>query len=116
MLLIRSLQCEWLSIMPGIVPIDYLVWLHKGSGCQRFDVSRSCQHSCSTGTVLGFNGTKGAAKVTVWKPDLCNTPSGVLGSPMWTCEVTQGNSKGTGFSNDPSTQDNGKASEVKVEV
>jgi hypothetical protein len=41
-LLIRSLQCKWLSVMPGIVPIDYLVWLHKGSGCQGFDVSRSC--------------------------------------------------------------------------
>jgi hypothetical protein len=25
----------------------------------------------------------------------CNAPSGVLGSPMWTCEVTQGNSKGS---------------------
>jgi len=41
-LLIRSLQCEWLSVMPGIMPIDYLVRLHKGSGCQGFDVSRSC--------------------------------------------------------------------------
>jgi len=41
-LLIRSLQCRWLSVMPGIMPIDYLVRLHKGSGCQGFDVSRSC--------------------------------------------------------------------------
>ena len=41
-LLIRSLRCKWLSVMPGIMPIDYLVWLHKGSGCQGFDVSRSC--------------------------------------------------------------------------
>ena len=37
-LLIRSLQCEWLSVMPGIMPIDYLVRLHKGSGCQGFVV------------------------------------------------------------------------------
>jgi hypothetical protein len=51
-LLIRLLRCEWLSIMPGILPIDYLVQLHKGSGCQGFDVSRSCQHSCSVGTVF----------------------------------------------------------------
>ena len=64
-LLIRSLQCEWLSVMPGIMLIDYLVQLHKGSGCQGFYVSRSCQHSCSMGTVLGSVGTKGAAKVTV---------------------------------------------------
>jgi hypothetical protein len=41
-LLIRSLRCEWLSVMPGIMPIDYWVRLHKGSGCQGFDVSRSC--------------------------------------------------------------------------
>jgi hypothetical protein len=41
------------------------------------------------GTVLGFNGTKGAAKVTVWKPDLCNAPSGALGSLTWTCEVAR---------------------------
>ena len=47
---------------------------------------------------------------------LCNAPSGALGSPTWTREVTQGNSEGTGFSDDPSTQDNGKGSEVKVEV
>ena len=40
-------------------------------------------------------GPKGAAKVTVWKPDLCNAPSGALGSPTWTCEVTQGNSEGS---------------------
>jgi len=64
-LLIRSLQCEWLSVMPGIMLIDYLVRLHKGSECQGFDVFRSCQHSCSVVTVLGFNGTKVAAKVTV---------------------------------------------------
>ena len=102
--------------MPGIMPIDYLVQLHKGSGCQGFNVSRSCQHSCSVGTVLGFNGTNVAAKVTVWKPDLCNAPSGALGSPTWMREVTQGNSKGTGFSEDPSTQDSGEGSEVKVEV
>ena len=44
-LLIRSLQCKWLSIMPRIVPIDYLVQLHKGSGYSGFCVSRSCQHS-----------------------------------------------------------------------
>ena len=37
-LLIRLLRCEWLSIMPGIMLIDYLVRLHKGSGCQRFVV------------------------------------------------------------------------------
>jgi hypothetical protein len=107
-LLIRSLQSEWLFVMPGIVLIDYLVWLHKGSGCQGFNVSRSCQHSCSVGTMLGFNGTKVAAKVTVWKPDLCNAPSGALGSPMWTREVTQGNSEGTGFSEDPSMQNGDK--------
>ena len=41
-LLIRSLRCEWLFVMPGIMPIDYSVRLHKGSGCQGFDVSRSC--------------------------------------------------------------------------
>jgi hypothetical protein len=46
----------------------------------------------------------------------CNTPSGVLGSPMWTCGVTQGNSEGIGFSEDPSVQDSGKGSRVKVEV
>jgi hypothetical protein len=94
-LLIRSLQCDWLSVMPGIMPIDYLVQLHKGSGCQGLDVSRSCQHSCSVGTVLGFNGTKVAAKVMVWKPNLCNAPSRALGGPTWTCEVTQGNSEGS---------------------
>jgi hypothetical protein len=115
-LLIRSLRCKWLSIMPRIMPIGYLVQLHKGSGCQGFGVSRSCQHSCSVVTVLGFNGTKGAAKVTVWKPDLCNAPSGALGSPTWTREVTQGNSEGTGFSEDPSAQDSDEGSEVKVEV
>jgi hypothetical protein len=60
-------------------------------------VSRSCQHSCSMGTVLGFNGAKVAAEVTVWKPDLCNAPSGALGSLTWTHKVTQGNSKGSGF-------------------
>ena len=27
----------------------------------------------------------------------CNTPSGVLGSPTWTREVTQGNSEGMRF-------------------
>jgi hypothetical protein len=64
-LLIRSLRCEWLSIMPGIMLIEYLVQLHKGSGCQGFNVSRSCQHFCSVGTVLGFNETKVAAKVTI---------------------------------------------------
>ena len=64
-LLIGSLRCEWLSIMPGIMPIDYLVWLHKGSGCQGFYVSRSCQHSCFTGTVLSFSRTRVAAKVMV---------------------------------------------------
>jgi len=115
-LLIRSLQYEWLSVMPGILPIDYLVQLHKGSGCQGFNVSRSCQHSCSVGTVLGFNKTKVAAKVMVWKPDLCNAPSGALGSLMWTCGVMQGNSKGTGFSEGPSAQDSGKGSKVKVKV
>jgi hypothetical protein len=57
-----------------------------------------------------------AAKVTVWKPDLCNAPSGVLGSPTWTCRVTQGNSKGMGFSEDPSAEDSSKGLEVKVEV
>jgi hypothetical protein len=66
--------------------------------------------------VLGFDGTKGAAKVMVWKPDLCNAPSRALGSPMGMCEVTQGNSEGTGFGEDPSTQDSGEGSEVKVEV
>jgi hypothetical protein len=40
-------------------------------------------------------GPRGAAKVTVWKPDLCNAPSGALGSPTWTHEVMQGNSKGS---------------------
>ena len=89
--------CEWLFIMPRILPIDYLVWLHNGSGCRGFWVSRSYQHSCSVGTVLGFSGTKVAAKVMVWKPDLCNAPSGALGSLIWTCEVMQGNSKGIGF-------------------
>jgi hypothetical protein len=63
-----------------------------------------------------YSGTKGAAKVTVWKPDLCNAPSGALGSPTWTHEVTQGNSEGTRFNGDPSMQDSGKGSEVKVEV
>ena len=47
---------------------------------------------------------------------MCNAPSGALGSPTWMREVTQGNSKGTGFNEDPSTQDSGKGSEVKVEV
>ena len=61
-------------------------------------------------------GPRGAAKVTVWKPDLCNAPSGALGSPTRTCEVTQGNSEGTGFSGDPSAQDSGEGSRVKVEV
>jgi hypothetical protein len=112
----RSLQCKWLSIMPGIMLIDCLVQLHKGSGCQGFGVSKSCQHSCSVGTVLGSDGTKGAAKVMVWKPDLCNAPSGALGSLTWTHEVTQGNSEGTGFSEDPSTQDSGEGLEVKGEV
>ena len=115
-LLIRSLRCKWLSVMPGILPIDYLVQLHKGSGCQGFNVSRSCQHSCSVGTVLGFNGTNVAAKVMVWKPDLYNTPSGALGSLMRTREVMQGNSEGTGFSEDLSMQDSGKGSRIKVEV
>jgi hypothetical protein len=41
-------------------------------------------------------GARGAAKVTVWKPNLCNAPSGALGSPTWTREVTQGNSEGSG--------------------
>jgi len=35
---------------------------------------------------------------------------------MWTYEVTQGNSEGTGFSEDPSVQDSGKGLEVKVEM
>jgi hypothetical protein len=48
-------------------------------------------------------------------PD-CNTPSGALGSPTWTREVTQGNSEGTGFGEDPSTQDSGEGSEAKVGV
>jgi hypothetical protein len=102
--------------MFGIVPIGYLVRLHKGSGCHGFCVSRSCQHSCSVGRVLGFNGAKVAAKVTVWKPDLCNAPSGVLDSLTWMHGVMQGNSEGTGFSEDLSSQDSGNGSKVKVEV
>jgi hypothetical protein len=46
----------------------------------------------------------------------CNAPSGALGSPTWTCGVTQGNSEGTGFSEDLSVQDSGEGSKVKGEV
>ena len=64
-LLIRSLRCEWLSVMPGIMPIDYWSGSTKVQGVQRFGVSRSCQHSCSIGTVFRFRWDQGAAKVTV---------------------------------------------------
>ena len=40
----------------------------------------------------------------------------MLGSPTWMREVTQGNSEGMGFSEDPSAQDSGEGSEVKVEM
>jgi hypothetical protein len=43
----------------------------------------------------------------------CNTPSGVLGSLTRTRGVMQGNSEGTGFGKDPSTQDSGEGSGVK---
>jgi hypothetical protein len=46
----------------------------------------------------------------------CNAPSGALGSPTWTHEVTQGNSKGTGFSEDPSAQSSNEGLGIKVEV
>ena len=46
----------------------------------------------------------------------CNAPSGALGSPTWTREVTQGNSEGSWFKVYPSTRDSGEGSEVKVNV
>ena len=46
----------------------------------------------------------------------CNALSRALGSLMRTRKVTQGNSKGTWFSKDLSTQDSGESSGVKVEV
>jgi hypothetical protein len=56
--------------------------------------------------------------VVVFKPEegACNAPSGALGSPTWAREVMQGNSEGSGFKEDPRTQDSGEGSGVKVEV
>jgi hypothetical protein len=45
----------------------------------------------------------------------CNAPSGALGSPTRTREVTRGNSEGTGFNREPSTRDSGEGSGVTGE-
>jgi hypothetical protein len=47
---------------------------------------------------------------------MCNTLSRALGSPPWMREVMQGNSEDMGSSEDPSMQDSGEGSEVKVEI
>ena len=62
-------------------------------------------------------GTKAEEPMAMpYKQTKCNAPSGVLGSPTWTHEVMQGNSKGTGFSEDPSVHNSSEGSEIKVEV
>jgi hypothetical protein len=65
------------------------------------------------GWILGIRIIQDCEKGTL---TLCNAPSGALGSPTRTRGVTQGNSEGTGFSEDPSTQDSGEGSGVEVEV
>ena len=61
--------------------------------------------TCRVGVCTGGPG--------VFLGHLCNAPSGALGSPTWMRGVMQGNSKGSGFSEDLSAQDSGEGSKVK---
>jgi len=88
-------------------------WVHTAGGDTTAYYTKSAPKGKKKGKQCSHCKNKGHVASKCRK---CNAPSGALGSPTWTREVTQGNSEGTGFSEDPSAQDSGKGSEVKVEV